>query len=116
MRSDEVRETIRVPHIYIPSSWVRDTVSSNRSGKIREGQERSREVKGRQRRSEKSREGLRRSKEVRDQTFGGNNFREESRIMELQVRSSRLKYSFSDIKYKVSLPYGKFAQSELHQL
>jgi hypothetical protein len=57
-----------------------------------------------------------RSSEVRDQTFGGNNLREESRIMELQVGSSRLKYNFLDIKNKVSLPYWKFAQSELHQL
>ena len=48
---EEVRETTRVPHIYIYSSWVKDTVSSNRSGKIREGQRRSEEVKGGQRRS-----------------------------------------------------------------
>ena len=103
------------PHLH-PSSWVRDSVSSNWSGKIREGQRRSRKVKGRKRRSEKGREGLSRSKEVRDQTFGGKNLREESRIMELQVSSSKVKDNFLDIKNKVSLPFGKFAQSELHQL
>ena len=42
--------------------------------------------------------------------------REESRIMELQVSSSKVKDNFLDIKNKVSLPFGKFAQSELHQL
>jgi hypothetical protein len=67
-------------------------------------------------RSEKGREGLRRSKEVRDQTFGGNNLREESKIMELQVGSSKVKDNFLDIKNKVSLAYGKFAKSKLHQL